>query len=90
MQFTTLPEYQARSRIVRDRLAAFLISAGSGVSVALAGAPWWAVLTAVVAILFLTYGVVCWLATHSKASRITTFLITWEREPEPSEPPDSS
>jgi cell division protein FtsW (lipid II flippase) len=75
---------------MKDRITSVLVSSASGVSTALAGAHWWAVVLVVLVILGSTYGVVCWLATHSKASRITTFLITWEREPEPSKPPDSS
>jgi hypothetical protein len=50
---------------------------------ALAGAPWWGVLLVVVAGQGITYGVVCWLATHSDAKRIKTLLITWEASVEP-------
>lgn len=77
---------------MKDRVPSVLAGTVSGLSIALAGARWWAVLIVVVVVLGSTYGVVCWLATHSKANRITTFLITWERErePEPSKEPDSS
>jgi hypothetical protein len=53
-----------------------------------AGARWWAVLLAVFVVLVLTYGTAAWLATHSPATRITTLLLTQEREPNP--PPDPS
>jgi hypothetical protein len=72
---------------VRERLTSGLASAASGLGPALAGAPWWAVLLAVLTVLCLTYGVVIWLATHSEARRITTLLITWESAVEPEKPP---
>jgi cell division protein FtsW (lipid II flippase) len=77
---------------MKDRVTSVLASTSTGLTTALAGARWWAVLLVVLVVLGSTYGAVCWLATHSKANRITTFLITWERErePEPSKPPDSS
>jgi hypothetical protein len=58
-----------------------LVSSASGLGTALAGLHWWAVLLVVCIVLTLTDGVMCWLATHSKANRISTFLITWEGEP---------
>jgi hypothetical protein len=66
---------------MKDRATGVLASAATGLTTALAGARWWAVLLVVVVILVLNDGVVCWLAIHSKANRITTLLITWEREP---------
>jgi cell division protein FtsW (lipid II flippase) len=75
---------------MKDRVSSVLASTGTGLTTALAGARWWAVLLVVLVVLGSTYGVVCWLATHSKANRITTFLITWEREPEPQPPPPDS
>ncbi len=75
---------------MKDRMMSVLVSSATGLGTALAGARWWAVLLALCIVLTLTYGVVCWLATCSKASRISTFLITWEREPELTRPPESS
>ena len=75
---------------MKDRVSSVLASTGTGLTTALAGARWWAVLLVVLVVLGSTYGVVCWLATHSKAKRITTLLITWEREAEPLRAPDSS
>jgi hypothetical protein len=74
---------------MKNRATSVLTSAATGLTTALAGARWWTVLLVVVIILVLTYGVVCWLATYSKANRITTLLLTWEREPEPSKRQDS-
>lgn len=73
---------------MKDRVTSALVSSTSGLGTALAGAHWWAVLLVVCIVLTLTYGVVCWLATHSKANRISTFLITWEGEPPPSKASD--
>jgi hypothetical protein len=72
---------------LRERLTSRLASAASGLGPAIAGAPWWAVLLAVLAVLCLTYGVVIWLAMHSGARRISTLLITWESAEEPEKPP---
>jgi hypothetical protein len=68
---------------VKERLTIWLAGAASGLATKLAGAPWWAVLLAVLAVVASTYGVVCWLAIHSGARRISTFLITWEALAEP-------
>lgn len=68
---------------MKERLTTWLAGAASGLATKLAGAPWWAVLLAVLAVVASTYGVVCWLATHSAARRISTFLITWESFAEP-------
>jgi cell division protein FtsW (lipid II flippase) len=68
---------------VKERLTTCLAGAASGLATKLAGAPWWAVLLAVLVVVASTYGVVCWLATHSEAKRISTFLITWEALAEP-------
>jgi cell division protein FtsW (lipid II flippase) len=75
---------------MKDRVTRVLASTATGLTTALAGARWWAVLLVVLVVLVLTYGVVCWLATHSEANRITTFLIMWERKPERSKPPEPS
>jgi cell division protein FtsW (lipid II flippase) len=75
---------------MRDCLTRRLAGTASGLGAVLAGARWWAVLLVVLLVLCSTYGVVIWLATHSEASRITTFLITWERQSGPFKPPDTS
>jgi hypothetical protein len=77
---------------VKERLCGGVVGAGSGIGPYLAGAPWWAVALVIFVVMFVTYGVVCWLATNTRAGRISTILLTWEAlsEREPEAPPPRS
>jgi hypothetical protein len=68
---------------MKDRATSVLVSSSSGLATVMAGARWWAVVLAIFVVLVMTYGTVVWLATHSPATRITTLLLTWERDPNP-------
>jgi hypothetical protein len=72
---------------LKDHLAGIGVSAVSGLTTALAGAPWWAVLLVVLAVLGMTYGVVLWLAHPNRSRRVSCFLITWEAPSELEKPP---
>ena len=75
---------------MKDHLAGIGVSAVSGLTTALAGAPWWAVLMVVLAVLGMTYGMVLWLANPKRSRHVSCFLITWEAPSEPEESPPPS
>jgi cell division protein FtsW (lipid II flippase) len=79
--------HQARSTTLKDHLAGIGVSAVSGLTTALAGGPWWAVLVAVLAVLGMTYGMVLWLAHPKRSQHVSCFLITWEAPVGPEESP---
>lgn len=60
-----------------------LASAASGLSTALAGGHWWAVVLVVCLVLGSTYGMVYLLTKDPRVRRITTLLITVEAEEPP-------
>jgi cell division protein FtsW (lipid II flippase) len=75
-----------RGATVREHLTGWAVSVGSGLGAAMAGAPWWAVLLAVGAVLSSTYGMVYVLSKNPRVKRVTTFLMTVDTT-EPAEPP---
>jgi hypothetical protein len=74
---------------LKDRLAGMGVSAVSAATTVLAGAPWWAVLAVVLAVLGMTCGMVLWLANPKRSRHVSVscFRITWEAPREPEKPP---
>ena len=70
---------------MKEHLTGWAVSVGSGLGTALAGAPWWAVLLVVGAVLGSTYGMVYVLSKNPRVKRVTTFLMTVDTT-EPEEP----
>jgi hypothetical protein len=62
-------------------------SAVSGLTTAMSGSRWYAVVLVVCLVLGMTYGGVYLLSRNPRVRRISTLLITWEASVEPEEPP---
>jgi hypothetical protein len=68
---------------MRERLRIGLAGGAAGIGPYVVRAPWWTVALVMLVVMSATYLVVCWLAMHSGARRISTFFITWEGPEEP-------
>jgi hypothetical protein len=74
---------------VKEQLTGWAVSVGSGLGTALAGAPWWAVLLAVGAVIGSTYAMTLLAIRNPRVKRVSTFLMTVDTT-EPEEPPPKS
>jgi hypothetical protein len=74
---------------VKEQLTGWAVSVGSGLGTALGGAPWWAVLLAVGAVIGSTYAMTLLAIRNPRVKRVSTFLMTVDTT-EPEEPPPKS